>query len=347
MPKQHHGQHGQHGQHGPEPLTTGASASAPPLPRTRATPASSSHKTEPTEQPEAAPNVSRQTNPRKKRGGAAKQPHVTLTDSSAIIAVHATAGRVTLEMSGITLRPGAELGKRKPRLHDVLESVVQDKAQFELLLTLVSAFVNDDTKPASQRQLLSSKLQSIRSLYDAAHCKLGLVVYDPPASPPLEHGEHRERRERREYREIILQIGSAADFDVHGKAFSPFGFLDFGPLLFHFFGPPASLQALACCSSPTAMTTTAMLTLRPEQKQRTQALQAIQARPSPSPIQTKTKTTISIETFANKIGTSGTSSATVAPSSALQLPKSQCQCRKSSMSSTSTNAGPSTSSLPP
>ena len=216
MPKQHHGQQGT------EPLTTGASASAPPLPRTRATSASSSHKTEQTEQPEAAPNVSRQTKPRKKRGGA---PHITLTDSSAIIAVRAPAGQVTLEMSDITLRPGAERGTRKPRLHDVLESVVQDKAQFELLLTLVSAFVSDDTKPASQRQLLGSKLQSIRSLYDAAHCKLSLVVYNPPASPPLEHDEHRE---------IILQIGYAADFDADGKTFSQLppslGFL--GPLLF-------------------------------------------------------------------------------------------------------------------
>jgi hypothetical protein len=231
MPEQHHGQHGQQCQQGPEPLTTGTSASAPPLPRTRATPASSSHKTEQTEQneqneqteqPEAAPNVSRQTKPRKKRGGA---PHITLTDSSAIIAVHAPAGRVTLEMSDITLRPGADPGTRKPRLHDVLESVVQDKAQFELLLTLVSAFVNDDTKPDSQRQLLGSKLQSIRSLYDAAHCKLSLVVYNPPASPPLEHDEHRE---------IILQIGYAADFDADGKTFSQLppslGFL--GPLLF-------------------------------------------------------------------------------------------------------------------
>jgi hypothetical protein len=221
MPEQHHGQHGQQCQQGPEPLTTGTSASAPPLPRTRATPASSSHKTEQTEQNEAAPNVSRQTKPRKKRGGA---PHITLTDSSAIIAVHAPSGRVTLEMSDITLRPGADPGTRKPRLHDVLESVVQDKAQFELLLTLVSAFVNDDTKPASQRQLLGSKLQSIRSLYDAAHCKLSLVD-NPPASPPLEHDEHRE---------IILQIGYAADFDADGKTFSQLppslGFL--GPLLF-------------------------------------------------------------------------------------------------------------------
>ena len=199
-------------------------------------------------------------------------------------------------MSDITLRPGAKPGTRKPRLHAVLESVVQDKAQFELLLTLVSAFVSDDTKPASQRQLLNSKLQSIRSLYDAAHGKLGLVVYNPPAPPPHEHDEHDEHGE---YSEIILQI-SYADSDVHGKK----NFLPVWPFVAALFTfcPPLSLQAMKCCSSPTAMTTTAVLTLQnaiqPAQKQRAQAIQA-----GPSPIQTETKTTktaFSIKTFATK-----------------------------------------------